>query len=163
MGVSENQTPPSPQTSDTLLVEIWKQLNDELRHRDTMFMQILVCVFLFLSAFAAVIYYIPQGRWWIWSLGFVCLIAACFYVRMIGKGQKKCYEAALQVQRNFTCPNDIKERLTQLMNERRPRFSTRPVQVFFSVLGILLWVYIGFTTVFGSYIISILKAILCNA
>jgi hypothetical protein len=46
-----------------------------------------------------------------WILGFMALIAACFYVRMIGKGQKMCYEAALEIKHNFALPESVDRKL----------------------------------------------------
>ena len=74
---------------DPGLVEIWKQLNDEMRHRDSLFMQVIVSIFLFLGAFGAIIYYVPELKLWMWILGFVALVVACIYVRMLGKAQSK--------------------------------------------------------------------------
>lgn len=105
--------------------------------------------FLFLGAFGAIMYYFPGLKWWIWILGCVALIVACIYVRMIGKGQKRCYEAALEIQRNFTLPEGVDKKLKQFMDERKPRFSSLQAQISFSVLLMLFWIYVGLVEVFG--------------
>lgn len=160
MSVSKNQTPPSPGTSDALLIEIWKQISDDLRHRETLYMQIIVCVFLFLGAFGAIVYHVAQFKGWMWIIGSISLIAACVYVHILGKGQESGHEAVLQIQRDFAVSDEVKEQLDTLMKGRRPRFSRPRVRILFSVLGILLWAYIGATAVLGLDVFSILKAIL---
>jgi len=136
---------------DLHLVEIWKQLNDEMCHRDTMFMQVIVCIFLFLGAFSAIMHYSPELKWWIWILGFVGLIVACIYAMMVGKGQKRCYEAALEIQRNFTLPEGVDKKLKQLMDERKPRISSLQAQIPLSVLLLAFWIYMGLVEVFGCF------------
>jgi hypothetical protein len=133
---------------DSNLVEIWKQLNDEMRHRDTMFTQLVVSLFVFLGAAGALMYYIPSLRLWVWISGFFVLIAGWIYVWMIAKGQKICYEAALEVQRGFQLSEDIARKLKRLMDERKQRFSSLEAQIILAILTIGLWTCMGLIVVF---------------
>jgi hypothetical protein len=135
---------------DSNLVEIWKQLNDEMRHRDTMFTQLVVSLFVFLGAAGAIMYYLPDLKLWVWISGLIVLIAGWIYVWMIGKGQKRCYEAALEVQRSFGLPDDsaIARKLQLLMDARTLRFSSLQAQIILSPITIALWIYLGHVAVF---------------
>lgn len=130
------------------LTDIWGQLNDEMRHRETMYLQLIVSMFVFLGAAGALISYVEALKLWVWASGVAVIIAGWVHVWFIASGQKKCHEAALEVQRSFLLPDDIGERLGQLMHEKRQRFSSRPARVVLIVLTSVLWITMAFVVVF---------------
>ena len=150
--MSQSQVPntQSANQDEPPLVEVWKDLNHELRHRDTMYMQLFVCTLLFLAAFGALLYYFEELRLLLWVVSGAALIVVLVYSRMVMEGRKKCYEAIREVERGMRLPECIRCKLELAMSEKRPRLSVGPGQLLYWTPLIVLWIGLGHLVVFAS-------------
>jgi hypothetical protein len=131
------------------LIHIWGQLNEDMRHRETIYTQLIVSMFVFVGAAGALIRYIPALRWWVWWSGVAIVIAGWVYVSLIARGQGRSHEAALVVQRRFRLADDIAESLDHYMHERRQRFSSWQARIPLIAVTVGMWIYLGVVVVFS--------------
>ena len=132
------------------LVEVWKDLNQELRHRDTMYMQLFVCTLLFLGAFGALLIHFRELKLLIWLVSGAALIVVWVYSRMVMKGREKCYEATREVERSMKLPQCVLCKLKAATGEKKPRLSVGPGQLLYWVPLVVLWIGLGHLVVFAS-------------
>lgn len=136
--------------TDPVLIGIWEQLNEDMRHRENLYMQLIVALFLFMGAAGALITYNPTLRWWVWGSGVAILVAGWVYVGLIARGQRTSRESALGVQRSFRVSGEIAESLERFMRGRKQTFSSLPGRIIWMAVTGGLWIYLGHLVVFSS-------------
>lgn len=134
--------------TDPVLICFWEQLNEDMRHRENLYMQLIVALFLFMAAAGALITYNPDLKWWVWGSGVAILIAGWVYVGFIARGQTTSRESALGVQCSFRVPGEIAESLERFVRGRNQRFSSLPGRIVWMAVTLGLWMWLGHLVVF---------------
>jgi hypothetical protein len=133
-----------------VVIEIWKQLDGEIHHRDTLVMQVTLSILLFLSVFGALIQYFPELKFPMWAIGFLAIGAACVFMRRMRQAKIAYYDAMLEAQANFKdLPPELTAKLERVKKVRKPSLSYARRHGILLGFLVAFWIYLGLVEVIG--------------